>query len=186
LILLSRSRTSFVLPGSISSTFYVCVFHTNVIFETFFTYIRRKKLLKWCSYKKRARLMWMKLTLGVNFINILLGHFSYEHLSSAWNLALNELSYVKYGQKTLMKLTTGWPAISTVRECVAHLDRRSEMIVFKSILTFFEWSLIFRGKLGQYRKSFWAQNQKTNSKFSFSKSVKWLKGSLELHLKKYA
>jgi len=43
--------------------FYVQIFRTNAVLAAFF-YVRTyvKKLPKWCSYKKRARLMLMKLT----------------------------------------------------------------------------------------------------------------------------
>jgi len=46
-------------------------------------------------------------TSGVNFINVLRTHFSYEHLFSSYVLALNELSYEKFASLMLMKLTAG-------------------------------------------------------------------------------
>jgi hypothetical protein len=51
--------------------------------------------------------MLMKLTAGVNFINILRTNFSYECLFSCYILALLKNSYEKCSRKTLMKLTTG-------------------------------------------------------------------------------
>ncbi len=50
---------------SISSTFGVQIFSTNVFF-----YVNVKKLPRRRSYEKRARMMLMKLTPGVDFINV--------------------------------------------------------------------------------------------------------------------
>ncbi len=50
---------------SISSKFYVQIFRTNVVF---YVHVTKEKLPKWHLYKKRAHIMLMKLTPGVNFI----------------------------------------------------------------------------------------------------------------------
>ncbi len=61
----------------------------------------------------------MKLTQGVNFINIFRSHFSYEtsfqQLFSSYVLALAKNSYKKCARKTLMKLTTGVNFINVKR-----------------------------------------------------------------------
>jgi hypothetical protein len=67
---------------SISSTFYVRIFRTNVVFLVTFWLCHKN------SYEKFARLTLMKLTAGVNFINILHTVFSYESLFSTYVLAL--------------------------------------------------------------------------------------------------
>ncbi len=60
---------------SISSTLNVRKIRTNVHFGSFYyVHVTRKKLPKWPSYEKRFMLM--KLTAGVNSINILRMHFS--------------------------------------------------------------------------------------------------------------
>ncbi len=51
--------------------------------------------------------MVVKLTLGVNFINVLRAHFLYERLLSNYVLALVKNSYKKCACLTLMKLTLG-------------------------------------------------------------------------------
>jgi len=53
--------------------------------------------------------------LGVNFINILRARFSYEHLFSSYDLALNELLYEKFARLKLMKLTAGVNFINILR-----------------------------------------------------------------------
>jgi len=60
----------------------------------------------------------VKLSVGVNFINILRAHFSYESASHSFSLATfwqkhsfaifgTKISYEKHARKTLMKLTVG-------------------------------------------------------------------------------
>jgi len=44
---------------------------------------------------------------GVYFTNLKCANFTYERLFSSYVLALNELSYEKHEQKTLMKLSPG-------------------------------------------------------------------------------
>ena len=61
--------------------------------------------------------------------------------------------------------------VKTDTECVMDLDQRSEMIVFKSLLTNFEVSVIFRGSWGHQWKSAQALNQKTITNFNQFKLV---------------
>ncbi len=51
--------------------------------------------------------MLVKLTPGVNFINILHTNFLYKHCFSSYVLSLSKNSYEKFVRKTLMKLTAG-------------------------------------------------------------------------------
>jgi len=56
---------------SISSTLYARIFCTNVVLAAFTTYILlEKKLPKWLSYEKSARIMLMKLTLELKISTI--------------------------------------------------------------------------------------------------------------------
>ncbi len=56
---------------------------------------------------KAVRRTLMKLTLGLNFINVKRANFTYESLFYGYVLALNEVLYKKHACKTLMKLTLG-------------------------------------------------------------------------------
>ena len=49
----------------------------------------------------------MKLTSGVNFINVKRTNISYKRRSSSYVLALSKNLYEKRARKTLMKLTSG-------------------------------------------------------------------------------
>jgi len=51
--------------------------------------------------------MLLKLTIGVNFINIICMNFLYERRFSSYVLALLKNLYIKFARITLMKLTTG-------------------------------------------------------------------------------
>jgi len=55
--------------------------------------------------KKATQTRLVKLTPGVNFINILRTHFLYKRRFSSYILALNKLLYKKFACLTLMKLT---------------------------------------------------------------------------------
>jgi len=91
---------------SISSMFYVQIFRTNVVFSTYFLALLKN------SYEKCARKTLMKLTPGVNFINILQAHFLYESELSSFSLVtfccvifLGQNIGAKCARKMLMKLT---------------------------------------------------------------------------------
>ncbi len=57
------------------------------------------------SYVKFACLTLMKLTAGVNFINILRAHFSYESALRSFGIFDAKILYKKRSRKTLIKLT---------------------------------------------------------------------------------
>ncbi len=99
---------------SISSTFFTQNFCMNVFFGSFsLVTCKQKKLPKRLMYIKFAHKTLMKLTTGVNFINILLAPFLYESLYDTF-LQLHvsgkrlhkALLYEKCAHKMLMKLTT--------------------------------------------------------------------------------
>jgi hypothetical protein len=69
------------LHVSISSTLNARIFVRTSFRQLFYlhtSYILRKKLPKWRLCKKCADIMLMKLTVGVNFINVLCTNFSYK------------------------------------------------------------------------------------------------------------
>jgi len=92
--------------GSISPTFFACIFCTNIFFSSYVLF---------CSYEKRAWKTLVKLTPGLNFINVLCTTFMRadpesvmiqsipQYLLCFWDLWAQKL-YVK----TLMKLTRGF------------------------------------------------------------------------------
>ncbi len=111
LLLDSKNRTEVL---TFAAT--LCQFHQHFTYEFLYkrnfgsflyVHVTREKLPKQRSYEKFLQKLLMKLTTGVNFINILCRHLLYERLFSAYNLALNELSCLKFAQKMLMKLNTG-------------------------------------------------------------------------------
>jgi len=61
-------------------------------------------------FRKNARKMLVKLTTGVNFINVKHTNFSYELRFSSYVLALSKNLYEKFARKMLVKLTTGFPS----------------------------------------------------------------------------
>jgi len=68
-------RSKFAYQESISSTFYLQVLCTKVIFSPKYN-------------KKGVQKMLMKLTPGVNFINVLRSPFSYESIFDSFSLVL--------------------------------------------------------------------------------------------------
>jgi len=67
-----------------------------------------------------AQKMLVKLTPGVDFINILRTNFSYERRFSSYVLALSKNSYEKFVPKTLMKLTAGSISSASVQAAFTH------------------------------------------------------------------
>ncbi len=57
-------------------------------------------------------------------------------------------------------------------KCVTDLDKKSKMILFQSILTTFEASVLFLRHLGSGKNWLKPKNQTTNTKFNLSKSLK--------------
>jgi len=70
-------------PGVISPTLFASIFSTNVFFSSY---------VLLCSYEKRAQKTLVKLTQGVNFINILCAPLLYKsffpQLFSNYSLAM--------------------------------------------------------------------------------------------------
>ncbi len=67
--------------GSISSTFYVQSFRTNIILAVFFSvHVTREKLPKQRSYENFVRKMLMKLTTGAHWMDL---------RNSGWQLSLH-------------------------------------------------------------------------------------------------
>ncbi len=94
---------------SISSTFYVPIICTNIVSAAFSSYILA--LVK-NLYKKWARIMLMKLTPGLNFINVLLTAFTLADPKSVKKIdnltvffTLLGSACVKAVHRTLMKLS---------------------------------------------------------------------------------
>ncbi len=93
---------------SISLMFYTRVFRQCPFAKKSQSWsIIREKLQNLLLYKKRARKMLVKLTLGVNFINIIRTNFLYEYRFSSYVLALLKNSYENRACIMLMKLTIG-------------------------------------------------------------------------------
>jgi hypothetical protein len=88
-------RTAFVLVEILKA------WELSQVISIFFT------LLGSASIKVVRRTL-MKLSPGVNFINVLFARFWYEILFSSYVLALKELLYKKHVRKTLVKFTSAF------------------------------------------------------------------------------
>jgi len=70
--------------GSISSTFYACIFRTKVCSKP---NSKQRKLHEGLSYEKFARKTLMKLTPSINFINVNAHVFCMKFWRQSWNIS---------------------------------------------------------------------------------------------------
>ncbi len=116
---------------SISSTFYVHIFHTNIILAAFSSYVLAlaKKL-----YKKCARIMLMKLIKGSNWLSC---RWWWSWRCGNWKMSskcqCDSWRFKRWERQTKVFCTCPWP------DCRAWIQRPRFLVLEESVLSFWRW-----------------------------------------------